>query len=78
MNQSIFTNRNREAPAGLRDRIGYYHIELRVCESLMTMGYLYSNGVHLERRAKQLTEEIDSLERQLKLMERLNREEKHE
>lgn len=39
-----------------------YADEARVCESLITMGYINSNGVDLAKRLKWLNSEVDRLD----------------
>lgn len=71
MNRSIFTNPVDTSkivdPVAL---ISVYGLELQKCEDLLNMGYVHSNGVNLEKRAKELAENIDLLAKKLPKKER--------
>jgi hypothetical protein len=67
MEGTIWLDAHDNTGKNTKEMISTLACELGVCETLLTMGYKFSNRIKLDERKAHLEDRIASLERQLKL-----------
>ena len=70
MDGSIWIDPHNHAGKTLENLVSTYACELRVCEDLLTLGYVFSNHVRLSDRKAWLENKIGALEREIRLLGR--------
>ena len=67
MDGSIWFDSHNHAGKSLENMVSTYACEARVCEQLLTLGYVFSNHVRLDERKDWLEKKIAQLEEQIRL-----------
>ena len=67
MDGTIWLDPHPTEGKNLKDLVGLYGCELKVCEDLLTLGYAFSNHVRLDERKDWLEKKISQLEEQIRL-----------